>query len=103
MQSGILKKPAVFVVLTIFNLMITSVSPAYEPVIHIAEDSPGKSRYHLHGPALDKGVILIASKQLRDPNFEKTVILITAFDNYGTTGLVINKRTRIPASEALPQ
>jgi putative transcriptional regulator len=59
--------------------------------------------YPLHGPGLAKGVLLIAGKELRDPNFERTVVLITEYDAKGTVGLVINRRTKIPVSEALPE
>ena len=71
--------------------------------IHATERIAITPDYPLHGPALAKGVLLIAGKELRDPNFEKTVVLITEYDAKGTVGLVINRRTKIPVSEALPE
>lgn len=71
--------------------------------IHATERIAITPEFPLQGPALAKGVLLIAGKELRDPNFEKTVILITEFDAKGTVGLVINRRTKIPVSEALPE
>lgn len=58
---------------------------------------------HIHSPGLAEGVLLIADKKLVDPNFEKTVVLITGYDSRGTSGLVINRRTKIPAAEVLPE
>lgn len=72
-------------------------------LIHATERTAIMPDHPLHGPGLAKGVLLIAGKELRDPNFEKTVILITEFDAKGTVGLVINRRTKIPVSEALPE
>jgi len=53
-------------------------------------------------PRLDKGIFLIAGQNLDDPNFSKTVILITDYNNEGTAGLVINRQTDIPVDQAFP-
>jgi putative transcriptional regulator len=43
------------------------------------------------------GQLLVASRDLGDPNFAKTVILLVRFDeDKGAVGLVINKRTDVP-------
>jgi putative transcriptional regulator len=45
------------------------------------------------------GKLLVASRDLGDPNFAKTVILLVRFDqDKGAVGLVINKRTDVPVS-----
>ena len=54
-------------------------------------------------PALAQGVLLIAGKNLVDPVFERTVVLITEYNANGTIGLVLNRRTNIPPGNALPQ
>ena len=54
-------------------------------------------------PILGKGVLLVAAKTLLDPNFERTIVLITEFNDEGTAGLVLNRRTIIPAAQAIPQ
>jgi putative transcriptional regulator len=54
-------------------------------------------------PQLSKGIFLIAGKNLKDPNFNKTVILITDFNETGTTGLIINRPTEILLDQVLPQ
>lgn len=54
-------------------------------------------------PELNKGIFLIAGKNLNDPNFNKTVILITDFNETGTTGLIINRPTEILLDQVMPQ
>jgi putative AlgH/UPF0301 family transcriptional regulator len=47
------------------------------------------------------GKMLVASRDLGDPNFAKAVILLVRFDeDKGAVGLTINKRTDIPISRA---
>ena len=47
------------------------------------------------------GKVLVASRDLGDPNFAKTVILLVHYDeDQGAVGLVLNKRTDIPISRA---
>ncbi|HEX5229054.1 MAG TPA: YqgE/AlgH family protein [Bryobacteraceae bacterium] len=46
------------------------------------------------------GKMLVASRDLGDPNFAKTVILLVRYDkDKGSVGLVINKRTDVPISK----
>ncbi|MBI4459147.1 MAG: YqgE/AlgH family protein, partial [Acidobacteria bacterium] len=47
------------------------------------------------------GKILVASRDLPDPTFAKTVLLLLEYDEQGALGLVINRRTKVPISEAL--
>jgi putative transcriptional regulator len=45
------------------------------------------------------GRLLVASRDLGDPNFAQTVILLVRYDqDKGAVGLVINKRTDVPIS-----
>jgi putative transcriptional regulator len=71
--------------------------------INAADKDTFPGGYPTLNPSLAEGVLLIAGKKLNDPNFEKTVILITEYDSNGTTGLVINRRTKIPVAEVLPK
>jgi putative transcriptional regulator len=51
---------------------------------------------------LGSGAILVASRDLLDPNFAHTVVFIAQYsENGGVMGLVINKRSKIPVSDAL--
>ena len=49
-----------------------------------------------------KGVLLVASPTLDDPNFHQTVVLIVEHGSAGTLGLVLNRSTKVLLSEALP-
>ncbi len=45
------------------------------------------------------GKLLVASRDLGDPNFAKTVILLVHYsDDQGAVGLVVNRRTDVPMS-----
>jgi putative transcriptional regulator len=47
---------------------------------------------------LAPGKLLVASRELGDPNFAKTVILLVHYDTEGVIGLMINRRTAVPIS-----
>ena len=48
------------------------------------------------------GKLLIAEPMLDDPNFDRTVVLVIEHSREGALGLVLNRPTDIPISEALP-
>jgi putative transcriptional regulator len=50
-----------------------------------------------------KGRLLIASTALRDPNFDRTLVLMLHHDEDGAVGLVINRPSQMDVAEALPQ
>ncbi len=50
---------------------------------------------------LGVGKVLVASRNLGDPIFVKTVILLVRYDAEGILGLILNRRTDIPISRAL--
>ena len=54
-------------------------------------------------PVLTQGVLLIAGKNLLDPNFARTVILLTEYGDGGAVGLVLNRRIPLSASQVMPQ
>jgi putative transcriptional regulator len=51
--------------------------------------------------ALGVGKLLVASPNLADPNFVKTVILLIHSDDQGVVGLILNRRTNIALSRVL--
>jgi len=51
--------------------------------------------------SLGAGKLLVASRNLGDPHFAKTVILLVRYDAQGVLGLILNRRTAIPLSRAL--
>jgi putative transcriptional regulator len=50
---------------------------------------------------LSPGVLLVASRELRDPNFRQTVIVIADRQDEGALGLILNRRTDLKLSEIL--
>ena len=51
--------------------------------------------------SLRAGKVLVASRNLGDPLFSKTVILLVQYDSEAVLGLVLNRRTNLPISQAL--
>lgn len=49
------------------------------------------------------GRLLVAEPMLGDPNFERTVVLMVEHSADGALGLVLNRPTDLPVSEALPE
>jgi len=49
-----------------------------------------------------KGVLLVASPSLSDPNFHQTVLLLVKHGAGGSLGLVLNRSTNVLLSQALP-
>lgn len=49
------------------------------------------------------GQLLIASPGLLDPNFRRTVVLVTEHNDEGAAGLVLNRPSPAPVAEIVPQ
>ena len=52
--------------------------------------------------SVGRGVLLVASPTMDDPNFRQTVILVLEHGSEGTLGLILNRSTKVLLSEALP-
>jgi len=50
---------------------------------------------------LSVGSLLVASRDLGDPNFAQTVVLLIRYDPQGVVGLILNRRTEVPVSRVL--
>lgn len=50
---------------------------------------------------LGAGKLLVASPDLPDPNFAKTVVLLVQYDEDGVVGLILNRRSKVPVSRLL--
>jgi putative transcriptional regulator len=48
------------------------------------------------------GMLLVARRDLPDPNFHQAVVLLTAHGAGGSVGLIINRRTRFRLADAMP-
>ncbi len=64
------------------------------PVVAGSEFSPS---------SIGKGVLLVASPSLIDPNFRKAVVLIVEHGPEGSLGLIVNRSSNVLLSEALPK
>ncbi len=49
------------------------------------------------------GQLLLASPALRDPNFERSVVLIGVHSEQGAMGVVLNRPSEVTVGEAAPQ
>lgn len=47
------------------------------------------------------GRLLVATPTLRDPNFERTVVLLLAHERGGALGVVLNRATELPVTDVL--
>jgi len=54
-------------------------------------------------PISTRGRLLVASPDLRDPNFRRAVVLVLTHDAEGAVGLVLNRPTDIALGETLPR
>jgi putative transcriptional regulator len=50
---------------------------------------------------LGVGKLLVASRDLGDPSFAQTVVLLVHYDEEGVVGLILNRRTEVPLSRVL--
>jgi putative AlgH/UPF0301 family transcriptional regulator len=50
---------------------------------------------------LGVGKVLVAARNLGDPNFAGTVILLVHYDGKGAVGVILNRRTDVPLSRVL--
>lgn len=62
--------------------------------------SPGRFRSEA---GLAKGKFLVAGRDLKDPNFSETVVLLIDYNRQGAMGLVINRPTELKLSTILPE
>ncbi len=68
-------------------------------VLHAVPALAGKE---LLPSSVEKGVLLVASPSLDDPNFRQAVVLVVEHGPEGTLGLILNRSTKVLLSEALP-
>lgn len=64
--------------------------------------APLQSRLNVQAPrmvnTLAAGRFLVASRDLPDPNFSQTVVVLAQYDRKGAMGFVINRRTKVELS-----
>ena len=52
---------------------------------------------------LAAGKLLIATQKSRDPDLKQSVVLLVQYDKDAALGLIVNRRSDVPASEAFPE
>jgi putative transcriptional regulator len=63
---------------------------------------PALAQQEFSPRSVEKGVLLVASPSLSDPNFHQAVLLIIEHGRGGTVGLILNRATNVLVSEVLP-
>jgi putative transcriptional regulator len=71
-------------------------------LVTILQTVPAPAGSEFSPSSVAKGVLLVASPTLTDPNFHRTVVLIVEHGSEGTLGLILNRSTKILLSEVLP-
>jgi putative transcriptional regulator len=74
----------------------------YGHVNYISGDALSPAEFLISQAALSKGTFLVAGRDLIDPNFSETVVLLTSYDWNGAMGLVINRPADVRLSKVLP-
>ena len=54
------------------------------------------------GYDLERGMFLVASRRLVDPNFSESVVLLLEYDAEGALGLIVNRPTKLQLTDLLP-
>ena len=65
-----------------------------------AADLPAQST---RTEALAAGKFLVASRELLDPNFAETVVLLVRYEPDSVLGLIVNRRTKVSIARAFPE
>jgi putative transcriptional regulator len=77
------------------NLLAKALVASLAVAIATAQPSP-----QLRG--LRSGVFLVSAKDLPDPNFSNTVVLLSAYGPGGAMGLIMNRPSNVPVSRLFP-
>ncbi len=112
--NGRIRKESVFTALAITVVLLLKLpgmpvvgavfSGQHAPLLPPKIPLPLPSSDNLRSEAsLSKGKFLVASRDLRDPRFSETVVLLIDYDWQGAMGLVINRPTELKLSRLLPE
>jgi putative transcriptional regulator len=59
--------------------------------------------FNPYGRKLMRGVFLVASKSLLDPNFAQSVVVLIEYSSQGAVGLIVNRKTDVKMREVFPE
>ncbi|HEY6973284.1 MAG TPA: YqgE/AlgH family protein [Nitrospiraceae bacterium] len=82
--------------------MKTMASVLLAGLLTVLQATPALADGEFEPSSVARGVLLVASPSLADPNFREAVILIVEHGSEGTLGLILNRSTHVLLSEALP-
>jgi len=82
--------------------MKTLASVLLAGLLTVLQATPALAGGEFEPSSVARGVLLVASPSLADPNFREAVILIVEHGPEGTLGLILNRSTHVLLSEALP-
>jgi putative transcriptional regulator len=85
-----------------FFVLLTSLCLGGEGFYSTPTFQPSVYRYAQSELELSKGMFLVANRNLRDPNFSQTVVLLIDYSENGAVGLVINRPSRVGLSDLFP-
>ena len=71
-------------------------------LLTVLQAVPALAGMEFSASPVGKGVLLVASPSLDDPNFRQAVVLIVEHGPGGTLGLILNRSTQVLLSQALP-
>jgi putative transcriptional regulator len=54
-------------------------------------------------PSIGSGTLLVASREITDVNFARSVVLVLRHDQNGTLGVVLNRPTNVAPADVLPE
>lgn len=86
-------------------LLSCATLPAHAPARAAGPAAPGTfTGQLLPGPVkeLAPGKLLVAARELLDPNFSETVVLLADYNRQGAMGVIINRRTQVPVARLFP-
>jgi putative transcriptional regulator len=98
---GLVLALLVIAALAFLVMMVLSGSHAGHPLAKIP-DTPDILEPDPFGGEPAKGKFLVAGRELGDPRFRETVVLLISYDSRGAAGLIINRPTDVPLSDMLP-
>ena len=71
-------------------------------LLTVLQAVPALAGMELAQLSVKKGVLLVASPSLDDPNFRQAVVLVLEYGPEGTVGIILNRSTNVLLSHALP-
>ena len=110
-RQSLLAKPLVVVLGCAFCIQMIAICTAAGAASHKTQQWFSlRNLPHLLSPVamqspstLGKGKFLVASRELNDPNFAESVILLLDYNQNGALGVIVNRPTEVPLATLLPE